>query len=723
MKCYIPNCLRHIMLMTLVLIMSILCFVDVCAQRQSDTLHLTRAMLEQGFTFNSTLFKYHAGDDMAWAKADFDDSGWQSIKNDTAGRQLMRDGIGWLRYHIITDSVMPTLNSTIELLAYSAATEVFINDSLKARNGLPHALPDQEVAPSKQIFPFFSIVLTGKQHYTISIRVSSAERRIIQQWWSWSGLMRQQLEYGVNVRWSAMPERTNEAYTIDRVQRTLLVCSSIGILLTIGFFFCYLAWYDRSDKLSRYFALYMMTILVSLVPTVTIYYSLLTKPLSDFEDYLLRITNTTFITFGVAFLFLCALIYCGYTVRKRTFLSLILLSIAVVGLSLFDVQGINQINLLLGTKLRWYMDIERVVLNCITIIIVAQSMYRRRTERHVLPIGFGIVITSVAITFGTVYYIAILGYSIFPTAFFVPVYVAVPFGLAFPFIQKVISDRSRLARYSEDLERQVKERTQELAGANEEIKRQLEVQAEQAREIELANTELQQQKEIIEEERNQLERINQALDIERDKSETLLLNILPASIAERIKHGETTIAEHFDSVSVLFSDVVGFTKLSQRIAPQQLVALLDEVFSAFDAIAEQLHLEKIKTIGDAYMVVGGVPEPLDASVQRMADMALAMQSAIDRINDLRNTELAIRIGIHSGEVVAGVIGKKKFAYDLWGDTVNTASRMESHGEAGKIHITETVYDILQHDFICEYRGLIDIKGKGLMKTWFVVQKK
>lgn len=170
-------------------------------------------------------------------------------------------------------------------------------------------------------------------------------------------------------------------------------------------------------------------------------------------------------------------------------------------------------------------------------------------------------------------------------------------------------------------------------------------------------------------------------------------------------------------------DVVGFTKLSQRIAPQQLVALLDEVFSAFDAIAEQLHLEKIKTIGDAYMVVGGVPEPLDASVQRMADMALAMQSAIDRINDIRNTELAIRIGIHSGEVVAGVIGKKKFAYDLWGDTVNTASRMESHGEAGKIHVSEAVYEELKYSYMCESRGEIDVKGKGMMKTWFVLQKK
>jgi adenylate cyclase len=225
------------------------------------------------------------------------------------------------------------------------------------------------------------------------------------------------------------------------------------------------------------------------------------------------------------------------------------------------------------------------------------------------------------------------------------------------------------------------------------------------RKKESANKEIQRQKIEIEE--------------ERFKSESLLLNILPFTIAYRIKLGETSIAEHYSSVCVLFSDVVGFTDLSQTISPQELVAILDRIFTAFDNIAEELKLEKIKTIGDAYMVVGGVPEVMADSAFRVVAMALRMRTALTQLNSKYSTNLQIRIGLHTGEVVAGVIGKKKFAYDLWGDTVNIASRMESYGLPGEIHISRAVYDIIKDSYTCVPRGMIDIKGKGLMETWFV----
>lgn len=208
---------------------------------------------------------------------------------------------------------------------------------------------------------------------------------------------------------------------------------------------------------------------------------------------------------------------------------------------------------------------------------------------------------------------------------------------------------------------------------------------------------------------------------EQEKSERLLLNILPASIAARLKHQHLTIADHFDEVSVLFADIVGFTELSSRMSPTNLVEILNQVFSSFDNLVEEHGLEKIKTIGDAYMVVAGLPIPQADHVERIANLALAMQQVLGDITQRHETPLTIRIGIHTGAVVAGVIGIKKFAYDLWGDTVNTASRMESHGVAGAIQVSHQVYEILQYHQGYHFtpRGTVDIKGKGLMLVYLL----
>lgn len=211
----------------------------------------------------------------------------------------------------------------------------------------------------------------------------------------------------------------------------------------------------------------------------------------------------------------------------------------------------------------------------------------------------------------------------------------------------------------------------------------------------------------------------EALRAEKEKSERLLLNILPEAIADRLKEDRGYIADSFLEVTVLFADIVGFTALSTRLSPTQLVEILNVIFSEFDRLAEKHGLEKIKTIGDAYMVVGGLPKPRADHAEAIAKMALDMQKEIAQFNASTGEAFSIRIGINSGPVVAGVIGIKKFIYDLWGDTVNTASRMESHGIPGCIQVTDVTYKLLQDKFLFEQRGRIPIKGKGLMATYFL----
>lgn len=211
----------------------------------------------------------------------------------------------------------------------------------------------------------------------------------------------------------------------------------------------------------------------------------------------------------------------------------------------------------------------------------------------------------------------------------------------------------------------------------------------------------------------------EALKVERGKSESLLRNILPMPIAERLKLGETTIVDSLSEVSVLFADVVGFTTLTSQVSSVALVRLLDDIFTGFDALAEAQGLEKIKTIGDAYMVVGGLPTPRKDHAEAVAELALNMLSFVEKGFRTTPTPIQLRIGLNTGPVVAGIIGRSKFSYDLWGETVNTASRMESLSLPGRIQVTESVYRRLLSQYHFESRGRIEVKGKGQLPTWFL----
>ncbi|MBI9098260.1 MAG: adenylate/guanylate cyclase domain-containing protein [Spirochaetaceae bacterium] len=209
------------------------------------------------------------------------------------------------------------------------------------------------------------------------------------------------------------------------------------------------------------------------------------------------------------------------------------------------------------------------------------------------------------------------------------------------------------------------------------------------------------------------------LEEEHKKAQLLLSNIFPDSIAERLKNGESLIADRYIESTILFCDLVGFTHFSRHHSPEEMVSVLDELISSFDILSESYGLEKIKTIGDAYLVVCGLPEKREDHAVAIATMALAMIRVVEEFNSRMELDLKVRIGIHSGPVIGGVIGKKKFTFDIWGDTVNIASRLESHGIPGEIQVSRETYMLLKDIFDFEKRGTIEIKNVGEVKTWLL----
>jgi class 3 adenylate cyclase len=271
------------------------------------------------------------------------------------------------------------------------------------------------------------------------------------------------------------------------------------------------------------------------------------------------------------------------------------------------------------------------------------------------------------------------------------------------------------------LYRLMRQKNKEITEKNDEILKQQSIMDEQAREIELRNVDLQNSNLELEQAHTKVTQAYSLLDAARERSEKLLENTLPISIAEQLKREWKTIVQSSDSVTVVFIDLAGFTVLSQAISPQKIVTILDRIFSSFDELTHKYGIEKIKTIGDSYMAVGGLPEPDINHALNVASFALEIPKCVKALSEELGVDLKVSIGLNSGKAVAGVIGRQKFAYDLWGDTVNTASRMESHGVIGKIHCTEQTMLLLQEypSIKATDRGVMSVKGKGEMRTFFL----
>jgi len=222
---------------------------------------------------------------------------------------------------------------------------------------------------------------------------------------------------------------------------------------------------------------------------------------------------------------------------------------------------------------------------------------------------------------------------------------------------------------------------------------------------------------------HQRDRNHDLLVMEQAKSNQLLINVLPQSIARRLMDGQHRIAECFENASILFADIAGFTPLSAELGVESVVDLLNDLHTGFDEIMERRGLEKIRTMGDGYMAASGVPMPRVDHAQALADAALEMIEFTRELSKRYELSIQLRVGINSGTIMAGVIGRKKFSYDVWGDPVNVASRMESHGVADGVQISESTHKLLRREFITEPRGIVDIKGKGMMPTWLLVGRK
>jgi adenylate cyclase len=219
-------------------------------------------------------------------------------------------------------------------------------------------------------------------------------------------------------------------------------------------------------------------------------------------------------------------------------------------------------------------------------------------------------------------------------------------------------------------------------------------------------------------------RAEAVMEAEYERSEALLANMLPASVAERLKEPDRdVIADKYDEASVLFADIVGFTERASGTAPCDLVKFLDRLYGAFDALVDKYGLEKIKVSGDSYMVVSGVPQPRPDHVHALADLALDMSDVAAGLRDPQGNSIPLRMGLASGTVVAGVVGSRRFFYDVWGDAVNVASRMESTDSVGRIQVPEAVYECLKDEFVLQERGRIEVKGKGIMRTWYLVGRR
>jgi class 3 adenylate cyclase len=261
-------------------------------------------------------------------------------------------------------------------------------------------------------------------------------------------------------------------------------------------------------------------------------------------------------------------------------------------------------------------------------------------------------------------------------------------------------------------------RVELLARVRSSLRLKQEMDRRKAREIELVDVNRR-----LEETLRSLDEKHRLLLEEQEKSERLLLNILPKPIADRLKQEQGVIADSFPSVTVLFADIVDFTRLAAYAPADEIVALLNDIFSRFDQLAEKHGLEKIKTIGDAYMLVGGLPTPRPDHAEAVAEMALDMRTVLFGHTRKSGGLLNIRVGIHTGPVIAGVIGTKKFIYDLWGDTVNIASRMEALSATGGIQVSEATYAVLQDKYVFEPRGKVNVKGKGEMVTYLLIGRK
>jgi class 3 adenylate cyclase len=620
------------------------------------------------------------------ARLEYDDSRWQNADPEMRdpGKTPFR-GIGWFRLHFIVDSATASRPLTISL-RHNGASEVYLDGRLLFERGLIKG-KDSSVYNDPQSVPVaFSV--DGARPHVLAVRYAN-----------WNGLNNEFLYrdeiQGFSMKIDHAEERFPAAYI------SVVVVSAATMLLTGIFgalFFLHLIFflYNRSDRSNLWFSAFSLCVaLLFLTPFLL---NILSSPfwnlvIGHFSFFL--VVAMCFSLSG----FLNTL-FSSTTLRLKivSLLSLLVLTVyvffqdylQVASMTLFGLIGLEAVFLILRAVYRKVPGAKIIgagltLLILLLLLIVTLSITSSSINLNSqTPVGF--VATCLAC-------LGILSIPVSMSAYLARNFWAVSRDLKIQLRQ--VQDLSRKSMEHEaEKQRMLQDRQKELE-----------------HEVDLRTREVLRQK-------DEIERQHVALKSEKKKADDLLRNILPEEVAEELKEHGSSVARLYEDVTVLFTDFVDFTQMSERLSPEALVAEVDFCFKAFDGITEEFGLEKIKTVGDAYIAVAGLPVNHPRHAQAVVDAALAIRDFIAERKRSNPVAFDIRLGVHSGPVVAGIVGLKKFAYDIWGDTVNTAARMEQHGEVGKVNVSSTTYALLQEKFTFTYRGELEAKHKGKMGMYF-----
>ncbi len=620
---------------------------------------------------------FHSGDNKAWAAKDYDDSRW--IRQDTELKykkgidSIFKGNIGWFRLHIRIDSSLANTQLALRVVQYGAS-EIFLDGVRVAKYGRVHPHKDSVKYYDPHSFPLSIGSLTPGNHV---VAVRYVNHMAKEQW-----LTGRNLTAGFEIE-------IGESVTLFNKYRGMMVIAGVGLLILAGFFIAlslvhFFMWlYYRVTRSNLYFSIFCFSVGAVL-----------------FLPYIKFMTNNPSHELTVA--------YAGFALG-------VVITVALSGVSneLFSKKKLRFwiISIICTFPLiAMYFDMTVAAVAYILCLVMVTLESILLTIRAIYRKAKGARIIGVGILFTTLFFFVIFVTSLFNDGLSIQgdvagrvfVSLAVAAVLSIPVSMSIYLARN-YAETTKDLDRQLHQ-VQILSAKT------LEQELEKQRLLE------NRQEELEREVAAQTSEIREA----KKKSDELLRNILPEEVAEELKQKGASAARYFDHVSVIFTDFVDFTKAGERMTPQQLVDELHSCFKAFDDIISRYQIEKIKTIGDAYLAVCGLPADVDSHAEKTILAALdIMQFMQQRKEQMPDTTFNIRIGIHSGSVVAGIVGVKKFAYDIWGDTVNTAARMEQSSVPGKINISQATYELVKAKFVCSYRGEIAAKNKGDMNMYFV----
>ena len=663
--------------------------------KQAYATHLNKDSLQ--FTYNlEENWKFHTGDDSAFAQQGLDDSQWDSVGRPNMAFHVNKKnkftGIGWLRLHIIVDSSLT--NRPLALaMTQLGASEIYLDGKLVKKYGVVSKNKDSCQYFNPERVPF-TIMFPAAGEHVLAVQYANynAEK-------NYNVYMYSDAAFRMTI---AEPDGYIRGIVDNAVGMTFIFILLCGIFLSLSLLHLLLYLYYRAASSNLYFSVFCFSLsfifyaafiskyagnpslMLKVVAGLFFFGVLACFSLSGFSNALFSKSKIRFYIIGL----------CCFVIIMSWFLNPY---IAMYGI--FFLVGAVSIEAIILTIYGIYKKVKGARIVGIGILFLAMFVF---FMFMCAMFSIGIDLND-STPVGRVM-IFILTCAILSMPFSMSSYLAWSFSSANKDLKKQLDQITLL---SEQALQQEQEKKQMLESRKEELEK----------EVAQRTSEVVQQKEEIEKQHGELK-------LEKKKSDDLLRNILPEEIAEELKEKGTSAAKYFDHVSVLFTDFVAFTKAGERMTPQELVNELHACFKAFDGIMSKYNIEKIKTIGDAYLAVCGLPVADERHAEHMVKAAQEIvQFMKARKLELGDKTFEIRIGIHSGAVVAGIVGVKKFAYDIWGDTVNTAARMEQNGEAGKINISETTFEIVKDKFDCTYRGQITAKNKGELKMYFVEKEK